>query len=87
VLVDGGIRSGSDVLAALALGADVAFVGRPVLWALTAGGRAGVVDCLGALRDDLAHCMALAGAVDLSALDPDLVVDLGPAPPTDPHPV
>lgn len=87
VLVDGGIRSGSDVLAALALGADAAFVGRPVLWALTADGRPGVERCLVALRDDLAHCMALAGAADLGALDADLVVDLGPPPTTPPQAV
>ncbi len=86
VFVDGGIRGGPDVLAALALGADAAFVGRPILWALSAGGRRGVEDCLAALRDDLSHCMALAGAPDLTALDPDLVVDLGSAPsPTPPH--
>jgi 4-hydroxymandelate oxidase len=85
VLVDGGLRSGSDVLAALALGADAAFVGRPVLWALAVGGRPGVEACLSALRGDLAHCMALAGASDLGALDPELVVDLGALPTTAPR--
>jgi hypothetical protein len=62
VYVDGGIRNGYDALAALALGAQAAFVGRPVLWALTCGGAAGVRDLLTALTGELAHAMALAGA-------------------------
>jgi 4-hydroxymandelate oxidase len=62
VFADGGLRSGEDVLPALALGARAAFVGRPVLWALACGGADGVRDLLTALTEDLAHAMALAGA-------------------------
>jgi 4-hydroxymandelate oxidase len=62
VFADGGLRSGEDVLTALALGARAAFVGRPVLWALACGGADGVRDLLTALTEDLAHAMALAGA-------------------------
>jgi 4-hydroxymandelate oxidase len=81
VYVDGGLRRGEDVLAALALGARAVFLGRPVLWALAAGGTAGpdeapglggaagVRDLLTALTADLAHAMALAGARDVAALD------------------
>jgi 4-hydroxymandelate oxidase len=62
VLVDGGLRSGEDVLTALALGARAVFLGRPVLWALACDGAAGVRDLLTGITDDLAHVMALAGA-------------------------
>jgi 4-hydroxymandelate oxidase len=62
VLVDGGLRTGQDVLTALALGARTVFLGRPVLWALACGGAAGVRDLLMGLTGDLAHAMALAGA-------------------------
>jgi 4-hydroxymandelate oxidase len=66
VLVDGGLRSGLDILRALALGARAAFVGRPVLWALACGGADGVRDLLTGLTSDLAHEMALAGAATLA---------------------
>src|SRR5215210_4832788 len=73
VLVDGGIRDGLDVLTALALGADAVLLGRPVVWALAAGGQRGVEDLLEWLVDDLAHAMTLAGAPDLASVTPDLV--------------
>ena len=76
VLVDGGIRSGTDVLTALALGADAVLLGRPVLWALAAGGAAGVEACVQALTADLAHVMGLAGARHLDEVGADLVADL-----------
>lgn len=69
VMVDGGIRSGLDVLVALALGASAVFVGRPVLWGLAAGGADGVRDALTALTDDLLHVLALSGAASLADLD------------------
>ena len=59
--VDGGLRTGGDVLAALALGAQLAFLGRPVLWALACGGADGVRGLLDGFTDDLAHQMTLAG--------------------------
>lgn len=64
--VDGGIRSGEDALAALALGARAVLLGRPVLWALTCGGADGVAELLTSLTDGLAHAMALAGAATLA---------------------
>jgi 4-hydroxymandelate oxidase len=66
--VDGGIRTGEDVLAAVGLGAQAVLVGRPVLWALTCGGADGVAELLTGLTDDLAHAMALAGAASLEAV-------------------
>jgi 4-hydroxymandelate oxidase len=61
VYVDGGVRRGSDVLAARALGATAAFVGRPMLFALAAGGEEGVAEALGVLRAELENAMALLG--------------------------
>jgi 4-hydroxymandelate oxidase len=60
-MVDGGIRRGIDVVRALALGADAAFVGRPVLWGLAAGGEEGVAHVLALLRTELDVALALCG--------------------------
>ncbi|WP_426565853.1 alpha-hydroxy acid oxidase [Angustibacter sp. McL0619] len=79
VLVDGGICSGLDALTALALGARAVLLGRPVLWALAAGGADGVRELLDTLGDDLEHVMALAGAPRLADLTPDLVTAGGGA--------
>ena len=73
VLVDGGIRSGLDILCALALGADAVLLGRPALWALADDGAAGVERCLRALSEDLAHVMGLAGCRSLAEIGPDLI--------------
>lgn len=73
VLVDGGVRRGTDVFAALALGAQAVLVGRPVLWALAAGGGDGVAGMLRLLREELAHTMALAGRPTLSDIDSSAV--------------
>ena len=63
VLVDGGIRSGADIVRALACGADAVLIGRPYLWGLAAGGgEAGVREVLDALTADLARTLALVGA-------------------------
>ena len=68
VFVDGGLRTGADVLTALGLGARAVFLGRPVLWALACGGADGVRDLLTGLTNDLAHAMALAGAAAVAGL-------------------
>jgi 4-hydroxymandelate oxidase len=73
VLVDGGVRHGLDVMAALALGADLVLVGRPALWALATGAAAGVTRLLETLADELAEAMRLVGATTLAELSPDLV--------------
>ena len=73
IYVDGGIRSGSDVLTALALGARAVFVGRPVVWGLATGGADGVSRVLTGLSAQLAHTMVLCGLSDVGAVPPDTV--------------
>ncbi len=73
VLLDGGIRRGTDVLKALALGARAVLVGRPILWGLAAEGEAGAAWVLRTLRDELDLAMALAGAPSIAAITRDLV--------------
>jgi 4-hydroxymandelate oxidase len=70
VYVDGGIRRGTDVLKALALGARAVLIGRPYLWALTVNGEAGVAHVLTHLHDDLKLSMALAGCPKLRDIGP-----------------
>lgn len=62
VYLDGGIRRGTDVVTALALGARAVFLGRPYLYALAAGGEAGVTLCLDLLKAEILNAMALLGA-------------------------
>ena len=73
VLMDGGVRWGTDVLKALALGARAVLVGRPALWGLAVGGSDGVARVLASLRDELVLAMTLAGCPDLAAATADLV--------------
>jgi 4-hydroxymandelate oxidase len=73
VLVDGGVRRGTDILKALALGAQAVLLGRPVLWGLAANGEAGVAHVLRLLHDELDLAMALAGAPTLADITRDLV--------------
>lgn len=65
VFLDGGIRRGTDVFKALALGASGVFIGRPVIYALTVDGEAGVVKVLQMLRDEFELTMALMGATSV----------------------
>jgi 4-hydroxymandelate oxidase len=74
LLVDGGIRRGTDVLKALALGAQAVLVGRPVLWGLALGGEAGVRRVLELLRDECALALALAGCRAPAEVTRDFVV-------------
>ena len=61
VLVDGGVRRGTDIVKALALGASSVMIGRPAAWGLAAGGEDGVVDVLRILREELENAMTLCG--------------------------
>ncbi len=73
VLMDGGVRRGTDVLKALALGARAVLVGRPILWGLAYDGEAGARLVLDLLRRELDLAMALAGCPSLEAITRDLV--------------
>jgi 4-hydroxymandelate oxidase len=73
VYVDGGVRRGTDVLRALAIGATAVFVGRPVVWGLTVGGRDGVRGVLDGLVDELILSMALAGCATVTDVTRDLL--------------
>jgi 4-hydroxymandelate oxidase len=73
IVVDGGIRRGTDVIKALALGADAVAIGRPQLFGLAAAGAAGVQRVVELLRAELDLAMALVGASSLAGLEPDLV--------------
>jgi 4-hydroxymandelate oxidase len=68
VLMDGGVRRGTDVVKALALGATAVGVGRPVLWALATGGASGVTRMLDLLRAELSRALALCGVARPSDL-------------------
>ena len=80
VLVDGGIRRGTDVLKAMALGASAVLVGRPAVWGLANAGAAGVAHVLRLLRDELEVAMALTGCATLAEATPALLDGQGGAP-------
>jgi isopentenyl diphosphate isomerase/L-lactate dehydrogenase-like FMN-dependent dehydrogenase len=71
VILDGGVRRGTDILKARALGASSCLIGRPFLWGLAAGGEAGVARTLQIFRDELDNAMALLGVRTLSEISPD----------------
>ena len=73
VLLDGGIRWGTDILKALGVGATAVLIGRPALWGLAVGGALGVERVLAILRSELERAMALAGCPSIAALAPDLI--------------
>jgi isopentenyl diphosphate isomerase/L-lactate dehydrogenase-like FMN-dependent dehydrogenase len=73
VYLDGGIRRGTDILKALALGARAVLIGRPALWGLAVNGRDGVRHVLELLRNELALAMALAGCSSLTSISRSLV--------------
>jgi L-lactate dehydrogenase (cytochrome) len=78
VICDGGIRRGSDIVKAIALGADACMIGRAYLYALGAAGEAGVTWLLDNLREGMRRTLVLAGASSLSDLTPDLLSRVDP---------
>ncbi|HEX4634550.1 MAG TPA: L-lactate dehydrogenase [Rhizomicrobium sp.] len=74
ILLDGGVRSGLDVLRALALGADSVLLGRAWAYALAARGQAGVSSMLAIIKEELEVAMALTGQRDVRSLDKDLAL-------------
>ena len=81
VLVDGGVRSGADVIAAVGLGAKAVMIGRAYLYGLMAGGERGVDRALAILRDDVVRTMQLLGVRSIGELDPSMVSLLERRPP------
>jgi len=82
VLLDSGIRRGTDVLKALALGARAVLLGRPFLWGLAVDGEEGVVRVLELLRAEIARGLMLSGRAGVAEVDRSLVVPVGPLPAT-----
>lgn len=73
ILVDGGVRSGQDILRAVASGADAALIGRPWVYAVAAEGEAGLKRYLGLMAHDLRVAMALTGVTTISAIDASIL--------------
>lgn len=73
IVVDGGVRRGTDVLKAIALGANAVAIGRPVYWGLAVGGALGVQQVIETLRRELDAAMALAGCPHIADIDRSLV--------------
>lgn len=78
IFLDGGVRRGTDVIKALALGARAVCIGRPVMWALAVGGEAGVAEVLDMLRQELLLDLLLCGKGSINEVDRNLVVPVGP---------
>lgn len=81
VLIDGGIRHGSDVVKALALGARACLVARPWYWSLAAGGETGVADMFRIFRHEIDNVIGLLGCPDVKRLRDAFVRRLSPLPP------
>jgi len=73
VYMDGGVRRGTDVIKAIALGARAVLVGRPVIWGLAAGGQAGVARALEMIREELTLSMVLCGCPTIASIGPGLI--------------
>ena len=73
IYVDGGVRRGSDVLKAIALGARMVLVGRPILWGLAVAGEQGAVNVLEILRRELDEAMLLCGCTTITDIDESLL--------------
>ena len=78
VLVDGGIRRGTDLFKAMALGADAALVGRPALYGLAHAGARGVAHVLRLLRDEFETTLALSGCANVEDIAMDRLWPLEP---------
>jgi isopentenyl diphosphate isomerase/L-lactate dehydrogenase-like FMN-dependent dehydrogenase len=77
VLLDGGVRRGTDVVKALCLGADAVLIGRPIIWGLALDGEAGVRRAINMLRIELREALALCGCSSLDELSAELISPAG----------
>jgi len=80
ILLDGGVRRGTDIIKALALGASAVMIGRPYLFALAVGGANGVTTAVRILRDELDAALALVGRASVAAVDSTVLWDPTPTP-------
>ena len=71
--MDGGIRRGTDILKAIALGANAVLVGKPICFGLACGGAEGVTKVLTILRKELEFAIALSGRPSIAIIDPSLI--------------
>ncbi|MFQ6031258.1 MAG: alpha-hydroxy acid oxidase [Dehalococcoidia bacterium] len=78
VYLDGGIRRGTDILKALALGARAVLIGRPIFWGLAADGEAGLDTVLQMLRDELEMAMGMCGRPTIDSIDISLLGTVSP---------
>jgi isopentenyl diphosphate isomerase/L-lactate dehydrogenase-like FMN-dependent dehydrogenase len=83
IILDGGVQRGSDILKAVALGADAVALGRLQGWGLAAAGEAGIVRMLEILEDEIISTMGLIGVTSISQLTPQYVCKAEPV--TPPH--
>lgn len=74
VMIDGGIRNGTDVFKAIALGAQLVFVGRPVIYGLAVNGQNGVESIFDIIKQELDLTMALNGVISIKDINQDYVV-------------
>jgi isopentenyl diphosphate isomerase/L-lactate dehydrogenase-like FMN-dependent dehydrogenase len=79
ILLDGGVRRGTDVVKALALGADAVMIGRPYIYGLAVSGQQGASAVLGILAEELERALTLLGVTGIDELSPDLLARRGPA--------
>jgi (S)-mandelate dehydrogenase len=85
ILIDSGYRRGTDIVKALALGANAVLLGRASLYGLAAAGEAGVDHVLSLLKDEVDRTLAQIGCPSVSQLSPDYVMASGSMPPTAPR--
>lgn len=78
VYLDGGIRRGSDIMKALALGARAVLIGRPIFWGLAAGGDQGLCNLLQILKDELHSTMGLCGKPNIASIDRSVIGTVSP---------
>ena len=78
VYLDGGIRRGSDVFKALALGARAVLIGRPIFWGLAVDGESGAAAILEMLREELEATMGMCGRADIASIDPSVISTVSP---------
>ena len=78
VYMDGGIRRGTDIVKALALGARAVLIGRPLFWGLAVNGEEGLTSVLEMLRDEMDATMGMCGRPTIADIDRDIIGTVSP---------